>query len=241
MKKKKIRLAASLFSAMFILTGCGTPLYEMTEDERDIVVHYAAYVVGKHNIYQKDGMTNADPEQWRSVEEESASDDESVEEETGVEVSQSGGNGSSDLSQVETESTITLPEAIGQKGKVSVTYHGCTVSETYQEGGYYSLSSVFGKSFLIMNFTIKNTSSDAIKIDAFSQNPMYAVSVDGAEVIQAEQTFLTYSLSTYQGKIESGKKIDVVLLFEVPTDQTEKMKDVKLTLRQNGVNYLVEL
>ena len=239
MKKRQIRLVAILVSAMFVLTGCGpTPLHEMTDEERDIVVHYAAYVVGKHNIYQKDGMTNADPEQWLEAEEEPITTEESQE---NVDSSLSNGAGTTSTQAEVSQKKITLEDALGVKDKASVTYQGFKTSDTYQEGNYYSLNTVFGKTFLIMNFTIKNTSSKDLKIDAFSNNSLYAVSVDGKEQVQAEQTFLTYSLSTYQGKLKSGESVDVVLLFEIPAEESEGIKDVKMSLRQTGVNYLVEL
>ena len=239
MKKRQIRLVAILVSSMFVLTGCGpTPLHEMTDEERDIVVHYAAYVVGKHNIYQKDGMTNADPEQWLEAEEEPITTEESQE---NVDSSLSNGSETSSAQTEISQQKITLEEALGVKDKASVTYKGFKTSDTYQEGNYYSLNTVFGKTFLIMNFTIKNTSSKDLKIDAFSNNSLYAVSVDGKEQGQAEQTFLTYSLSTYQGKLKSGESVDVVLLFEIPAEESEGIKDVKMSLRQKGVNYLVEL
>lgn len=239
MKKRQIRLVAILVSAMFVLTGCGpTPLHEMTDEERDIVVHYAAYVVGKHNIYQKDGMTNADPEQWLEAAEEPIATEESQE---NVDSSLSNGAGTTSTQAEVSQKKITLEDALGVKDKASVTYQGFKTSDTYQEGNYYSLNTVFGKTFLIMNFTIKNTSFKDLKIDAFSNNSLYAVSVDGKEQVQAEQTFLTYSLSTYQGKLKSGESVDVVLLFEIPAEESEGIKDVKMSLRQKGVNYLVEL
>ena len=239
MKKRQIRLVAILVSAMFVLTGCGpTPLHEMTDEERDIVVHYAAYVVGKHNIYQKDGMTNADPEQWLEAAEEPIATEESQE---NVDSSLSNGAGTTSTQAEVSQKKITLEDALGVKDKASVTYQGFKTSDTYQEGNYYSLKTVFGKTFLIMNFTIKNTSSKDLKIDAFSNNSLYAVSVDGKEQVQAEQTFLTYSLSTYQGKLKSGESVDVVLLFEIPAEESEGIKDVKMSLRQKGINYLVEL
>lgn len=239
MKKRQIRLVAILVSAMFVLTGCGpTPLHEMTDEERDIVVHYAAYVVGKHNIYQKDGMTNADPEQWLEAAEEPIATEESQE---NVDSSLSNGAGTISTQAEVSQKKITLEDALGVKDKASVTYQGFKTSDTYQEGNYYSLNTVFGKTFLIMNFTIKNTSSKDLKIDAFSNNTLYAVSVDGKEQVQAEQTFLTYSLSTYQGKLKSGESVDVVLLFEISAEESEGIKDVKMSLRQKGINYLVEL
>lgn len=56
--KKGIRLLAVLSAALFLLGGCGTPLYELTEEEEDLIVQGAAYMLSKYNIYQKDGMNS---------------------------------------------------------------------------------------------------------------------------------------------------------------------------------------
>ena len=52
-------MAAVAFTAIITLTGCGTKLYDMTDEEQGLIANYSAYVVAKHNIYQQDGMTNA--------------------------------------------------------------------------------------------------------------------------------------------------------------------------------------
>ena len=53
MKKTWIPVVA--LTAIF-LTGCGEPLREMTDQEHELVVQYAAKTLSKYNIYQKDGV-----------------------------------------------------------------------------------------------------------------------------------------------------------------------------------------
>ena len=53
MKKRWIPVVA--LTAIF-LTGCGEPLREMTDQEHELVVQYAAKTLSKYNIYQKDGV-----------------------------------------------------------------------------------------------------------------------------------------------------------------------------------------
>lgn len=59
MMGRNIKMAAVAFTAIITLTGCGTKLYDMTDEEQGLIANYSAYVVAKHNIYQQDGMTNA--------------------------------------------------------------------------------------------------------------------------------------------------------------------------------------
>jgi len=57
--RKRLQLLIGLSATVILLGGCGTSLYEMTDDEENLVVQYAAYALAKYNTYQKDGMTNA--------------------------------------------------------------------------------------------------------------------------------------------------------------------------------------
>ena len=56
--KKGMRLLAVLSATVLLVSGCGTQMYELTEDEETLITQYAAYAIGKHNIRQKDGMTS---------------------------------------------------------------------------------------------------------------------------------------------------------------------------------------
>ena len=59
--KKEMRLLAVLSVITLLLSGCGTELYEMTDEEEALVVQGAAYMLSKHNIFQKDGMNGTLP------------------------------------------------------------------------------------------------------------------------------------------------------------------------------------
>ena len=59
MKRWKMVLLTAAVSSTFLLGGCGTAMYELTDDEQDIIAHYAAHALAKYNVYQKDGMTDA--------------------------------------------------------------------------------------------------------------------------------------------------------------------------------------
>ena len=55
--KKKISLPVMAVSAILLLGGCGTQMYDLSEDEENLVVQYSAHILAKYNIEQKDGMT----------------------------------------------------------------------------------------------------------------------------------------------------------------------------------------
>ncbi|MBU5233555.1 hypothetical protein KQH92_12025, partial [[Eubacterium] rectale] len=59
MTGKRIKIMASVLVAATVMTGCGTKIYDMTDEEQQLIVNYSAYVLSKHNICQPDGMTSA--------------------------------------------------------------------------------------------------------------------------------------------------------------------------------------
>lgn len=59
MKVKKFALFFIILCFCMCATGCGTPLYELTEEEEDSIVYYSARVVSKFNNYTSAGLCNA--------------------------------------------------------------------------------------------------------------------------------------------------------------------------------------
>ena len=48
--KKRMQFLAILLASTVVLGGCGTALYELTDDEEDLIVSAAAQAVAKHNV-----------------------------------------------------------------------------------------------------------------------------------------------------------------------------------------------
>ena len=66
--KKKISLPVMAVAAILLLGGCGTQMYDLSEDEENLVVQYSAHILAKYNIEQKDGMTAASSEETQEME-----------------------------------------------------------------------------------------------------------------------------------------------------------------------------
>lgn len=244
MKKRRVFLATTLLVSVITFTGCGTPLYEMTPEEEDLITKYAAYALGKYNTYQKDGMNGA-----MYVEESDDSEAESPEKEDGEEeIKENDETNKSDSTEPEDSTEdkseyvkpISLGKCLGNK-KLSVKYKGLKVKASYQEGKYYSMDAEAGKKYVITKFKIKNDTSKKVKVDAISQNAKFKADFGDGNWVLAEETFLTYSLTTYQGTIKSGESVDVVLIFQIPEQDAKKISKPSLGVTLDGKNYLVQL
>lgn len=148
MRKYKSYLAIGIAAISLLLSGCGTQVYELTADEEELIVKYAAYFVAKHNVYQKDGVSNVYLDEADYVEEDIESENtESTE--TGGETTPS----------VDKTIESAVKNAIGLGDAVAITYTGSSVEEYIQEGlGYIANPNIAGNVFYVLKFEVKNVS-----------------------------------------------------------------------------------
>ena len=214
MRKHKLGTVAAVLAVSFMMTGCGTPLFELTEEEANLIAYSAAHMVSKYNIQQKDGMINVIIEEEET--EEQKTDEQapvSTEQENTETENNAQGAGTGETQDV--KHTVSLASAIGHDSDLSIAYKGSSVSEHYTEGGYYSVDAESGKAFYVMKFGITNTSKSKVMVDNVSLNGTFKL-VSGDLKVNSEVTFLNTDLATYLGEIAPGATVDTILLFEVP-------------------------
>lgn len=235
---KKMRIFFLLLLAVFLMVGCGTPMYELTDEEQDLIVQYSAYALARRNIFQKDGMTTAMPEPEPPVSSQEETETE-IETEGGTQTPQRGE--SSDPDSKESGEALSLAAAIGHETDLSVSYDGYKVMKTYQVENYFSVDADQGKTLIVMNFTIKNIGSKTVELKLLDQNIAFYASFDGTERIAENVAFGLNSLSTYEGKIKAGKSQKTLLIFQVPEDQADKYTEESLFVKLKDTTYSVKL
>jgi hypothetical protein len=236
--KKRFRLLAVVSAATLLLGGCGTPLYDLTDDEQNIIVTYAAFTLAKHNTYQKDGMTNAvlaeedsQEETTTDTQQESSETDSSTS--TGAATATDEGSGDEDA--------ISLAAAVGQESRLTVSYKGYQVQDSYQEGDYLAVNPDVGKRLVVMKFKIKNPTDKDIELDTVSLDNTFYASFDGGGRVKETVSFGAQSLSSYLGVIKAGKSKTAVLLFQVPESQADAISSVELTVQMEDSTFNVKL
>jgi hypothetical protein len=241
MKRKGFQIVTLFLLVSMMLCGCGTSMYEMTEEEEAVIIRYAAYVLAKHNVYQKDGMVAVNPE-LLEPETEEETEDETPTDEQDTQIADNetqDQTGTSSSSQTEQSDTISLAEAVGYGGQADISYTGFFVTDNFQEGKAYSLDAHTGYKFVVAQFTMKNTSGAALDVNVMATNPTFRMSYDGTKWVKEDVTLLLTDLSTYTGSLENGESVDLVLLFEVSDDVAESIEQLSFSVDKDGVNYLV--
>lgn len=237
MKKKIYSFFALMLVCTGLLGGCGVEMYELTEKEEEVIVHYAAYVLGKHNIYQKDGMVKLEPEEFRETE---AVDDQTEVPETEIPGGENGdGNGSGAETTVPEQ--VSLSVIAGHEGKVTFQYLGYETMTNYSEGEYFSLDAGEGNVFVVMHFTMKNESEQDADVNLMKISPTFYCQVNGEQTYKCEKSLANQDLCTYLGTVKTGEEQEVVLLFKVPEGVAGGITSLELLFDQGEAKAQVIL
>jgi len=225
MKRYKRFLFVCIAACSLFLGGCGESLYELTAEEEDLIVHYAAYVVAKHNIQQKDGMSGVYIPEAEPQDTESADVSEDTQTPEGT---QNPDGGSGESPSVD-EGTVTLADAIGHGTDLFINYGGSYIADNYIEGSAYSVDASEGHTYYIMKFILTNPTQTDVDVDNVTKGLAFKL-VSGDVSVKSEVTFLMTDFSTYYGTIPAGQSVETVLLFEVSEAQAESILEPTLQI-----------
>ena len=214
---RKSLLSVVLLVGALVLTGCGEEPYELQDNEREIIVNYAAHIVSKYNVKQPEGYRYVylQPEDETETEEaqetqteENRTEENRPEENRAEQGLQEQGETDGDVSdqtpedlpadvgdQAEEVLPVTLSEALGLK-EIQAVYTGAELTDRYD-----SIVPDSGKKLLILHVTLQNQTKKAKKCDILSLLPVFRAKVNGIQEVTAELTILPENLSTWEEKI----------------------------------------
>ncbi len=241
MGKSRMKAVAAICTATLLLGGCGEAPYELTQSEESLIVNYAAHVVAKFNVKQKDGITYVDPSKLQPQEETETELAEETPQDTSTETTdgtQNAGEGGQPQENAE-QTGKTLQDLFGTDG-LSVSYTGYDVNASYVEEDYYSLNAPAGSTYVILNVNVANNTGQDITLDNLSKKPSFKAMINGEEV-PAETTILLTDFSTYQGTIAAGQSVNTVLIFKVNEETGANITDMNLEVNVNGEKTAVIL
>ena len=227
-RKRKSLLCLVLLVGALALTGCGEEPYELQDNEREIIVNYAAHITAKYNVKQPEGYRyvyvqpedEADGAEEQPAEtsgqepqEDSGTDEQAQEDQPADDAEVTGG---------EEEQPVTLSEALGLKD-IQAVYTGAELTERYD-----SVVPDSGKKLLILHVTLQNQTNKAKKCDILSLLPVFRAKVNGTQEATAELTILPENLSTWEEKIPAGGSADTIILFQVKADEVTSVDQLEL-------------
>ncbi|MBS7339393.1 MAG: hypothetical protein KIH00_04005 [Lachnospiraceae bacterium] len=237
MKKSWIRVLAVAIVGC-CLTGCGNRIPDMTEQQQDLVVEYAASELLKYDTNYQSKLTvlKLEPEP-EEIQNESPEENEVVEEEQNTNPEESVTNDSITIidNTGEAESQNISIESFLNLDGVEIAYDGYETVSSYPETKagdevYFYMSATEGSKLLVLKFLVKNISGEELELDMTKGQTRYKVNIDGMEE-NTLTTMLLDDMAYYSGTLAAGESVELVLVCEVPDEKATEIGTLQLKMK----------
>lgn len=217
--------------AAVLITGCGSVMPDLTEEETEIISEYAAGVLLKYDkVYGGRLMSPSEfeaEENKKAESEPEESGEEMPEEEGFLEESEPDGAEVVDVSQDEEGAAAeasTIEEYYGIPD-ITFQYTGYELVQSYPydaegETAFFAMDATEGMQLLVLKFTASNGSSADRALDMMEYGARFRVSVNGGPQENVLSTMLLNDLHTYNDVVPAGASVELVSIVEVPQSFT---------------------
>lgn len=250
MRKNSI-LATGLILAAAV-TGCGNSIPDMTGEQQELVVEYAADVLVKHSKNYDGKLVELSV--VREAEAKEAAMKQAVKEAAREEEARK----EAEKENEETESTSSDVEVIDNTGEaaqqnpstieeflkldsVKFTYTGHETDSLYPEQGeelFFVMNATEENKLLVLKFQAENLSDGENSLDIAQSGTRFKIVVNGTEK-NALTTMLLNDLAYYQKTLNAGESQEVVLICEIP--ESEEVSSLGLVMKNEETSTEISL
>ena len=243
--RRACKLLCGIIAAV-LLTGCGSAVPELTQEEMDLISEYAVGVLLKYDKYHSSRLVDTSVyETAEAVQEEEPEETEEPaqaepEEEAPVDDTQV-----VDVSQDEEAAVVpaTVEEYYGIPD-FTFQYKGYELVQNYPpnaEGDdlFFAMDATEGMQLLVLKFTATNTGSSDQVLNMLGYGARFRISVNGESSQGALATMLLNDMQTYDETVPAGSGVELVSIVEVP--QSSSIDTIEFVLRGGEQNAVMKL
>lgn len=233
-------LLVLLAAASMLLTGCTGSMPELSEEEQELVVEYAAGVLLKHNKNYSGKIVDDEViAQQLAKEREFAENTEQYKqllaESKKAEESENDADG--EASYPDEKTIEELAQMIGVS-PVLLRYEGHLVCDSYpdvEEGEVdFVMTATPGNKLCVLQFSLNNQTAEDVPVNVYEKGFRFLVALDDGKTEQVQATFSLEDLSIYKEVIPAGETKEAILVLELQEDVAMNLQSLVLSVRGNG-------
>lgn len=220
MKRRLISYVAVLM--LIVLSGCGSGLPQMTYEQEEMIVEYAASAVVQH----------MDDYRSRLVDLSLYDTIETIPEET----EPAGMDPVTDTKTVDVSNQVkqmTVGEVLSLSD-VDMYFENYELSDSYpgEDAGdlYFTLDAQNGKKLLVLHFILQNLSQEAKEVNILSTEPRFLVTINDEKRINTLSTILLDDITTFVGQLPASAQEEMVMIVELDDQTAASINNMKLTI-----------
>ncbi|MBQ9143077.1 MAG: hypothetical protein IJX63_14995 [Lachnospiraceae bacterium] len=244
--KKRLYGVGIAISLIIGLSGCGSQIPEMTEEEQAAISEYAVELLLKYDSNQSSRLVDLEPEEEPeptarpSVTEPPSATEAPIEDSTGMDdVEETPVIGADDEGVGESGDIKTV---LGLAESISFMYEDYQTTPQYVDtvNKDLVLEAEDGKQLLVCNFVLVNDGADKQSVDMLLDKIKYVFLID-EESVNAQVTMLSNDLATYMGILDADEARRVVLLAECEEAKLAEAEVIFLQVQKNKETATIQI
>lgn len=225
--KRKL-LAIGMICCIF-LSGCTTDI-AINDEQSDLIAEYTAGILLKHSNVYNDKYVEPETEEETTTEIETQTPEVNPEDETTT---------SENETTKEFSDVFNVADAMGLKG-ITIHYKDYTINSEYEQH-YLALPTQEGYVYLVVNFTLENTTASDIIANTDSKSTIFRATINGNKKYNNYGPTYANDLSGLSDfTIAAGEKTDVIVVFLIESDIAEKITTLNLSLLSGGQGLTIK-
>lgn len=220
--KRKLKSCIICFFAGACLVGCGNAIPDMTQQEQEMIVEYAASKVLEYDKNSDSKLMTLELEQEVVEEVAPANEGEQRDEIPDLLEAEDADVTIIDNTEDGAENQNVPIETFFQLEGVEIAYNGYETTSSYPtentEDTYFYMSATDGMQLVVLNFLVKNVTNEDVELDIAGIKPRFKIEINGVTK-NALTTLLLNDMSYYKGTIQAGENVELVLVCEMPVEE----------------------
>lgn len=242
--KRAYKLLCGIMAAA-LLTGCGSTMPDLTQEETDLISEYAVGVLLKYDKYHSGRLV--DTTDYETVEDVAQTEEQEEAEQPEPEQEEVSVDDTEVVDVSQDEETIATPATIEEYYGLqdfTIQYTGYELAQNYppdadENNVFFSMDATEGMQLLVLKFTAFNTSSSDQTLNMLERGARFRVSVNGESSKGALATMLLNDMQTYNEVVSAGSMVELVSIVEVP--QSVSVNTIEFILRGGEENAVMNL
>ncbi|MCM1286682.1 MAG: hypothetical protein NC240_00125 [Clostridium sp.] len=139
---------------------------------------------------------------------------------------------------------FNIAEFLGENN-INIKYSYYMLLDTYpsygKDGVYIELEAQSGYKLLVLKFELENKTNDNQYIDLYSKDAGYNIIINDSKIARQMLTILLDDMYTYQNTLEASSREEIVLIYQVSSELTNDIDDLKLKITYDGLDKVMQL
>ena len=241
MRKNRIVVIGAIMALVFAISGCGSQIPDMTEEERDAISEYAVELLLKYNAGDDSRLVDLslltqEPEPTPKPQATPLPSKEPIEQDevTATPVPPK--------EEAEMMEGGDMKSALGLAEGISFEYIDCQLVDEYADQTVegFVMEAESGNKLLVCNFVFVNDGAQKQSIDMLKDNIKYVFNVDGT-TLPCSVTMLSNDLTTYLGILDADEAGKVVVIVEGEEQLLTNAKSIYLEVQRGEAIAVIKI